>query len=342
MHPLISVIIPFYNAAIFIEQTLSSVYSQTYKNIQVICINNNSDDDTLEIINRLKLRFNWDILLLHQTKQGAPYARNLGLKYATGEYVQFLDADDFLVKEKLEKQVNRFNASNIDFLTAEHFEIIDGNKRYKRRKFQNSWQGLITGTIGVTSSSLFKKSILTSIGGFNETLASNQEKDLYFRLLKKGYVHDQIKEPLFEKNFSPNSISSKTNPTSHLISKVIFIDEIKNYLKSINDYDRFENIINTQCFLLFECLCKNTALAERKIIYSYYKKYYNFSTWKSNISLIKKLMITFFSPVGYYFIYRFIRMSIESNISKLNMQKPIVKQIQTACFILITALSEFA
>ena len=104
MQPLISVIIPCYNAAAFIEQTLASVYAQTYKNIEVVCVDINSNDDTIEIINRLKHQNNWDLILLQEKRQGAPHARNLGLEYAGGTYIQFLDSDDFLVKDKLQKQ----------------------------------------------------------------------------------------------------------------------------------------------------------------------------------------------------------------------------------------------
>jgi len=308
MHPLVSVIIPFYNATAYIEQTLHSVYAQTYKNIEVICIDNNSSDDTVEKINHLKHVNNWELILLLETRQGAPHARNRGLEHSKGEYIQFLDSDDFLIREKLEKQIRYFNNHAVDFITAEHYEIAAGNRHYKKRNFQDSWQGLITGAIGITSSALFKRDVLMNVSGFNPALASNQEKDLYFRLLKNGCRHAQLEEPLFEKNFSVHSISNKTNPSSHIITKIIFVNAVKQYLKEKDSNARLVNLIHTQCFALFQKLCQYTGYKARKSIYDYYTKYYEFNVWITDTSLKNKVVMTLFSPVGYFFMHKGIKL----------------------------------
>src|SRR5690606_3943844 len=113
---LVSVIIPVYNAALFIEETLKSVFTQTYKNFEVICVDNNSKNNSVSIIKRLKELHNWDIVILTEQRQEASFARNLGLSTAKGDFVQFLDSDDFLISYKLEKQISFFQLNHeIDF-----------------------------------------------------------------------------------------------------------------------------------------------------------------------------------------------------------------------------------
>jgi len=107
---LVSIIIPAYNAAQTIVETLDSVFAQTYKNLEVIVINDGSIDDTLTILENYPNFIN----VVSIENKGVSHARSLGLKYAKGEYIQYLDADDLLIPEKIEIQLSALIEQNAD------------------------------------------------------------------------------------------------------------------------------------------------------------------------------------------------------------------------------------
>ena len=102
-NPTVSVVIPVYNAEKYISDTLKSVLNQSYKEIEIIVVNDGSTDQTESIV---KQNFNDPrIKLINQSNAGCSAAKNTGLKHATGEWIQYLDADDLLSPDKLEAQI---------------------------------------------------------------------------------------------------------------------------------------------------------------------------------------------------------------------------------------------
>lgn len=99
--PLVSVIIPFYNHRDWLEETLKSVFSQTYKDYEVILVNDGSKEDITDIIDK----YGDKIIYREQANQGPAAARNLAMRIATGKYIAFEDSDDIWLPEKLEKQI---------------------------------------------------------------------------------------------------------------------------------------------------------------------------------------------------------------------------------------------
>lgn len=104
IQPLVSVIVPAYNAETYIAHTLNSVLSQTYKNIEVIVVDDGSHDGTAEIVEAIALRDD-RVTLLHQSNSGVAAARNLAIERSRGEYIAPVDADDIWSPQKIEKQV---------------------------------------------------------------------------------------------------------------------------------------------------------------------------------------------------------------------------------------------
>ncbi|KQS36427.1 hypothetical protein ASG14_11900 [Pedobacter sp. Leaf194] len=107
---MVSIIIPTYNAEKTIKGTLDSVYAQTYKNFEVIVVNDGSTDHTSAVLEN----FTNSITILSTENKGVSHARNLGLKYSKGDYIQYLDADDLLMPEKIEMQLQALKAENAD------------------------------------------------------------------------------------------------------------------------------------------------------------------------------------------------------------------------------------
>lgn len=109
----ISIIIPMYNSEEYISQCLKSVVSQTYKNIEILVVNDGSKDKSLEIVDQFA-KNDSRIKVITQKNQGLSSARNTGLKYKTGEYVLFLDSDDWIDKETCENTLNTLNETDSD------------------------------------------------------------------------------------------------------------------------------------------------------------------------------------------------------------------------------------
>jgi glycosyltransferase involved in cell wall biosynthesis len=113
----VSVIIPAYNAAEYIGETLDSVFAQTFTSYEVIVINDGSPDT--EALEKVLKRYPANLRYLKQENQGAAAARNAGLRAAAGEFVAFLDADDIWFPHFLERQMALLKSANADFVYAD-------------------------------------------------------------------------------------------------------------------------------------------------------------------------------------------------------------------------------
>ncbi|MGM8140298.1 glycosyltransferase family 2 protein [Enterococcus italicus] len=111
----VSIIIPMYNAEKSVKRCLESVLSQTYKNIEIICVNDGSTDQTSIIVNAFG-KMDSRVIQINKNNEGVSSARNFGIKKATGHFVQFLDVDDALEKNATQKMVEEMNANNLDIV----------------------------------------------------------------------------------------------------------------------------------------------------------------------------------------------------------------------------------
>lgn len=115
----ISVIIPIYNIEEYIPLCLDSVLNNTYENIEVICVNDGSKDNSLQILNEYAKKDN-RIIVLDQNNSGVSVARNNGVKKASGEYITFIDGDDFVHKKYFEILHEVMIKENVDIVTCRH------------------------------------------------------------------------------------------------------------------------------------------------------------------------------------------------------------------------------
>lgn len=113
-----SIIIPVYNVEQYIEKCLDSVFNQTYKNFEVIVVNDGTEDNSIDIIKK------YDVKLINQKNQGLSAARNNGVKEATGEYLIFVDSDDYIEKDLLE-QINNNLENNPTIVRYQAIDVIE-------------------------------------------------------------------------------------------------------------------------------------------------------------------------------------------------------------------------
>ena len=125
---LISIIITFYNQDIYFDSCIESALTQTYTNTEIIIVNDGSDKVFEDKLEKLQSKYPDKIKLLTQENKGAGPARNLGIENSKGEYIAFLDSDDFWLPNKLEHQINILKKNKIDFIHSSYLIVNDENR----------------------------------------------------------------------------------------------------------------------------------------------------------------------------------------------------------------------
>ncbi|MEH2048728.1 glycosyltransferase [Nostoc sp.] len=190
MSTLVSIIIPCCNSEAFLQEAIASALNQTYSNLEIIVIDDGSTDGSLGIIRSFADQIRWET----GENRGAPLARNRGIELAKGEYIKFLDADDILLPDCLEKQIVQANQ-----LSAGRKAIVYGDaiwvdqhsqpiRSYPVRPRQPEEDAIahILANSPLTSCPLHKREYLQDVGGFDPLLPRSQEHDLHLRLVLAG------------------------------------------------------------------------------------------------------------------------------------------------------------
>jgi glycosyltransferase involved in cell wall biosynthesis len=199
--PKISIIIPCYNYSHFLPECLENLKSQSHTNWECLIIDNASTDNSKDVIHSFAALDN-RIKYLYQPIKGPSAARNIGIKEAKGEYIQFLDADDLLQVNKFKNGISIFN-NNPDaaIVYSDMRYFAHGNKnelfyamqlnKIQDRPWMSYVEGgkndimpsILTGNIMVISSPLIKKNVLDEIGYFDETLSFHEDWEYWLRFV---------------------------------------------------------------------------------------------------------------------------------------------------------------
>lgn len=141
--PKVSIIIPLYNKSKYISKTIDSIQEQQFKDYELIVVNDGSTDNSLEIVKQYA-EYDTRIHVLDISNGGVSNARNVGLKYAHGEWIQFLDGDDLINKEYLSNAIDIIENKNVDILFTDFWMVDEDRKLVK--KIENTYQGIVNQT----------------------------------------------------------------------------------------------------------------------------------------------------------------------------------------------------
>ena len=220
--PLVSVIVTTYNRKNLLKNTMDSILNQTYKNFELIVVDNCSDYD---FISQIK-SFNDERIRLFQNANDGIIAvnRNFGIKQSKGKYIAFCDDDDIWMPQKLEKQMKCFDNSDIDmvFTMQKQFEATSIFSNYfgigpLPIRVDTSTKGLINNNCIPLSTTLVRKKVLDNIGVFNENKSyiAIEDNDLWIRISKvtsiiflpKVLVYHRVHKKNIYENISNINIS---------------------------------------------------------------------------------------------------------------------------------------
>jgi len=194
---LVSIIIPVFNKASYVRETLDSALRQTYPNIELVLVNDGSTDGSLAILKEYQSKSPDKIILIDQANGGVSNATNVGIKESRGEYIQFLDADDLLSPDKIENQIRLLSGkSPKDLVSCKWVNFTDNpskNTGFPYGVFAEFGSGLNwlmyswnRQEMMADSSWLTSRFLIESSGPWNESLIINQDGEFFARVLMRS------------------------------------------------------------------------------------------------------------------------------------------------------------
>ena len=212
--PLVSIVVSVYNSEEFLFESINSLLNQTFKDFELIIVNDCSTDDSLRIIEQLMLKDSRIILLNNQNNIGLTKSLNKAIKVSHGKYIARQDADDISYITRLEKQIDYLEKnSEVVLLGSKHIDIKNGKKQ------ENSFitdekinKDIYLYNPFAHSTAIFQKSIFIKIGLYDESYVTSQDFDAWNRLAQVGKIA-MLNKCLVERRIHENSISSKRHRT---------------------------------------------------------------------------------------------------------------------------------
>lgn len=218
--PKISVVIPTYNAAVFLNRAVQSVNAQTYRDFEIIIADDGSDDETAAAVERVS-----NCRYFKIPHSGLPAAaRNFGVQQAQSEYIAFLDSDDVWLPDKLRVQSQILDVDSEIGLVCSNALVTTNNNPCSGEVYLKPGQGktgkvlkeLVKDNFIITSTVLMRRDLFRSAGGFSEEpwLRALEDYDLWLRVAASSAIH-YVEEPLAFYRYSSASLSRSAHESHH-------------------------------------------------------------------------------------------------------------------------------
>jgi len=291
----ISVIIPTYNTANLVGEAIESVYNSTYKNFEIIVVDDGSTDNTKQVIEQLKQKFEFSYI--HQQNIGLAGARNTGIEKATGDFLVFLDSDDVVLPKKFQMQLDYFSSNkNQDAVYSYSDCFVEDNLDDRFNIGLPIFEGkvlsnLLFGNFMHVNSLMVRTSKVREVGLFNINYKELEDWDLWIRMSLKGSEFYCVKEVLSLVRVRKGSMTNNQNKMNKAMDKVLsnlefdFTNQLENKNLIINYY---------RALLGFKIL------ANASNFYSCFFKALKFSNVASFLNFIKiftkKIVFYFYQP----------------------------------------------
>ena len=288
--PKVSVIVPIYNVEKYLEKCINSLLSQTLEDIQIILVNDGSKDNSGNIAKEYEKNNNDRVIYVEKENGGLSDARNYGLKYATGDFIVFLDSDDYIEKNAYEEMYNKAIEENADYVECDFiWEFpnkirVDKQYPYKNKKEMLSfvrvvaWNKLIKRQLIIDNNLEFPKGLRYEDIEFTYKLIPFVNK---FAYVDKPFIHYVQRE---------GSIANVQNERTAEIFTVL--DNVIEFYKKNNIYEEYRNELeyNYARYLLCSslkrmCKIKDKTIREKLLTESWERLNSNFPNWKENVIL---------------------------------------------------------
>ena len=237
---LISIIIPCYNDAQYIEQSVQSALDQTYPYKEIIVVDDGSNVETKAVLKQLEPKITH---LITQENQGQSTARNVGIKAAKGDFILVLDSDDYFEPSFCEEAVAVFSTdASIKIVTCQATLLFSDNKKKLYIPNGGHIKNFMYGNCAL-GTSMFKKEDSLKCGGYDESMRSGFEDwEFFIRLLKSGGTAFVIQKPLYTYRKREASTTTRANKVRYDLLNYIYVKHKDLYVSDFENYT--SNLLN--------------------------------------------------------------------------------------------------
>jgi len=240
-YPIISVIVPVYNAELYLKRCINSITTQTYQKLEIILINDGSTDNSLNICHELA-QTDKRIKVINQKNRGVSYTRNQGINKATGEYLLFVDSDDFIDTNYINKMYQELKNNHYEIVISgmtfcDEKENIIKKELYKKENQELKLDNIIDDVINTlyfcsACKTIISKKLITNNNlQFNEELSYGEDFSFSYQLLKRASKIGYLSDTGYYYRQNSTSLTHKTN-----------IEKIKKYFSdNLVVFSQFDN-----------------------------------------------------------------------------------------------------
>lgn len=289
----VSIIVPCYNVEEYIEKGLNSLVKQSLKEIEIILINDGSKDNTLNILKEYEKKDN-RIIVIDKKNEGVSKARNNGLDTAKGEYIAFMDSDDWLEVDALKIMYEKAKEENYDIVACDTMAVYPNKKQLIKSGIEDNQQNkkLMIDAYAVIWNKIYKKEILKNIT-FNTNLTFCEDVLFLYQIYERVKKIASVNKPLYNYLQRKNSLTYTYD--KKLYQLIESQEEIIKYYKKNNIFEKYkEELEYTYVRYLYATFIKR--LAKTKNIKKFKKGYKyvkekvkeNFPDYKKNKYLNNK------------------------------------------------------
>ena len=252
----VSVIVTCFNKAPYLEECLDSVLNSTYKNLEIVCFNDASTDNSIDILKEYENKYEQVKVIDSKTNRGVIFARNYSIDKCSGEYILPLDADDMIATAYIGKAVNILESSKkIGVVYCKALELTSEIKSCKLDPFDKN--RMLFKNV-VFNCALFRKSDFITVGQYNQNMyMGDEDYDLWLSFIEHGFDFYRIEEPLFTYRKVVDSRSSISRKNTNNVKKQLVLNHPELFINNstfVNNAFTIKNLFYKKRFHLYKLL----------------------------------------------------------------------------------------
>ena len=283
----VSVIVPFYNVEKYIDKCLNSLVNQTLEDIEIIIVNDGSKDNSETIAKEYASKYKDKIIYLENETGGLSDARNYAIPYATGEYIAFLDSDDYVEIDMYEQMYEKAKKENADIVECDFLWEYPNEKIESKGRIYKDKHDILLNARVVAWNKLIKKELIEKTKVKFPYGLRYEDVEFFYKLIPYINKLDIVNKPFVHYVQRDNSISNSQNSRTKEIIDIL--DNVINYYKENAIYEEYRNELeyNYARYLLCSSFLRIVMIENKKerkeiLKYSWNKLNDTFPNWKKN------------------------------------------------------------
>ena len=288
--PKVSVIVPIYNVEKYLEKCINSLLSQTLEDIQIILVNDGSKDNSGNIAKEYEKNNKDRVIYVEKENGGLSDARNYGLKYATGDFIAFLDSDDYIEKNAYEEMYNKAIEENADYVECDFIWEFPNKIRVDKQYPYKNKKEMLSFVRVVAWNKLIKRQLITDNNLEFPKGLRYEDVEFIYKLIPFINKFAYVDKPFIHYVQRKGSIANVQNERTAEIFTVL--DNVIEFYKKNNIYEKYRDELeyNYARYLLCSslkrmCKIKDKAIREKLLTESWERLNSNFPNWKENVIL---------------------------------------------------------